>query len=115
MRVLLGLLLAVLLVAVLGADEVQGILVKKCVGKQKHYAFPQTAEQCNAAAASLGSPYDKQQAVEVPAEGVDERSAAKWMKGCTPLLCPSQSPLALVYLLLRLADPAFCFSPFVPP
>ena len=113
MRVLLGLLLAVLLVAVLGADEVQGILVKKCKPRgrpKKQYAFPQTAEQCNAAAASLGSPYDKQQAVEVPA-----KKSAKWMKGCTPLLCPSQSPLALVYLLLRLADPAFCFSPFVPP
>ena len=109
MRVLLGLLLAVLLVAVLGADEVQGILVKKCVGKQKHYAFPQTAEQCNAAAASLGSPYDKQQAVEVPA-----KKSAKWMKGCTPLLCPSQSPLALVYLTPAARGSRLLFLAFRP-
>ena len=81
MRVLLGLLLAVLLVAVLGADEVQGILVKKCVGKQKHYAFPQTAEQCNAAAASLGignpnSEYGEAYEVDSPL------AAEQWMKGC---------------------------------
>ena len=112
MRVLLGLLLAVLLVAVLGADEVQGILVKKCKPRgrpKKQYAFPQTAEQCNAAAASLGSPYDKQQAVEVPA-----KKSAKWMKGCTPLLCPSQSPLALVYLTPAARGSRLLFLAFRP-
>lgn len=81
MRVALLGLLAVLLAGI-GAFE--GILVKKCkpAGKPKNwYAFPQTAEECNAAAASLGIGNPNSEYGE--AFEVDSTLAAEqWMKGC---------------------------------